>query len=100
MGELRYNPVTKKWAVISPERGTHRNSYITNDTITSMPCPFCDKDGGINKKLRSIFTINLPESSCPALIVTPNKYPVMGIEGSLNRKAYGIYDKMASIGAI
>ena len=36
MGELRYNPVTKKWAVISPERGTHRNSYITNDTITSL----------------------------------------------------------------
>lgn len=49
MGELRYNPVTKKWALISPERGTHRNSYVTKDAITSMPCPFCDKDGGINK---------------------------------------------------
>lgn len=99
MGELRYNPVTKKWALISPERGTHRNSYVTKDAITSMPCPFCDKDGGINKKLRSIFTINLPESSAPALIVTPNTYPAMGIEGSLNRHAYGIYDNMASIGA-
>ena len=55
MGELRYNPVTKKWALISPERGTHRNSYITKDTITSMPCPFCDKDGGINKKITQYF---------------------------------------------
>ncbi len=99
MGELRYNPITKKWALISQERGTHRHSYVTKDAIISMPCPFCDKDGGINKKLRSIFTINLPESSSPALIVTPNKYPAMGIEGTLNRQADGIYDNMAAVGA-
>ena len=100
MGELRYNPITKKWAVISQERGTHRNSYITKDkTADDTPCPFCDKDGGINKKLRSIFTINLPESSAPALIVTPNKYPAMGIEGMLNRQSSGMYDKMSAIGA-
>ena len=36
MGELRYNPVTKKWALISTERGTHRNSYVTKDAITSI----------------------------------------------------------------
>lgn len=99
MGELRYNPVTKKWALISQERGTHRNSYVTKDTITSMPCPFCDKNGGINKKLHSIFTINIPESSSPALIVTPNKYPAMGIEGVINRQAHGMYDNMSAIGA-
>ncbi len=86
MGELRFNPLTKTWAVISQERGTHRHSYVNKDTIMSMPCPFCDKDGGINKKLRSIFSINLPESSSPALIVTPNKYPATGIESKSSKE--------------
>ncbi len=99
MGELRYNPVTKTWAIVAPERGQHRYAYITKDKLNNIPCPFCDKDGGINTKLRSLYTINLPESSSPALIVTPNKYPSMGIEGLLERESHGLYDSMSAIGA-
>lgn len=99
MGELRYNPATKTWTIIAPERGQHRNAYITKDKVNNIPCPFCDKNGGINTKLRSLFTINMQESSSPALIVTPNKYPAMGIEGMLIREKHGFYDTVSSIGA-
>ncbi len=99
MGELRYNPVTNTWAVVAPERGQHRHTYITKDKLNNIPCPFCDKNGGINTILRSLFTINLPESSAPALIVTPNRYPAVGIEGVLNREKHGIYDSVNAIGA-
>ena len=99
MGELRFNPVTRTWAIISPERGQHRYAYVTKDKLAEVPCPFCDKNGGINTKLRSIYTINLPESSAPALIVTPNRYPAMGIEGLLVREDKGMYDSISGIGA-
>ena len=31
--------------------------------------------------------------------VVPNKFPVLGIEGELNRQGEGMYDKMNGIGA-
>lgn len=99
MAQLRFNPVTKEWVVISKERGQNRNAFITDKTQSDTPCPFCDKDGGINRKLRSMCTINLPESSAPALIVTPNRYPALTIEGQADRNGHGIYDSMTAIGA-
>lgn len=99
MAQLRFNPVTKQWVVISKERGQNRNAFITKGTHADTPCPFCDKDGGINRKLRSLYTINLPESSAPALIVTPNRYPSLGIEGGLERKKHGLYNSVSAIGA-
>lgn len=97
MAELRYDPVTAKWTVISKLRGQHRDTFINIDN--NKPCPFCDKDGGINKNLRAISQINLPDSDAPALIVTPNKYPALGIEGTLSREGHGLYDQMEGIGA-
>ncbi len=100
MGELRYNNINEKWVIISPERGGNRNSYLSKE-ISNTPetCPFCDKNGGINKKLHSLFTINFPDSSAAALIVTPNRYPALGIEGALERKGDGLHDKISTIGA-
>lgn len=99
MSELRFNPITKKWSVIASERGQKRNIFIAGKVSADTPCPFCDKDGGINKKLRRICSVNLEGSDYPAMIVTPNRYPALGIEGDINRKGFGIYDSSAAIGA-
>ena len=40
-----------------------------------------------------------PNSAGWTVRVVPNKFPALGIEGSLNRQAEGMFDKMNGIGA-
>jgi UDPglucose--hexose-1-phosphate uridylyltransferase len=100
--ELRKDPITDRWVIIATDRA-RRPSDFSRETINFQPgriCPFCP--GYETKTPPEVLAIrdgspgNQPGWS---LRVVPNKFPVLGIEGDLNRQGEGLFDKMEGIGA-
>src|SRR5262245_12903142 len=69
-------------------------------------CPFCE--GNETKTPPEILAYRPSQNGGPPpqrdsagwrLRVVPNKCPALGIEGSLNRQAEGMFDKMNGLGA-
>ena len=103
MPELRKDPITGRWVIIATERAKRHSDFVREKVEIRGAgfCPFCAgneaktppeilayrKDGGAR---------NTPGWS---LRVVPNKFPALGIEGTMNRQGEGLYDKMNGIGA-
>ncbi|HET9176991.1 MAG TPA: galactose-1-phosphate uridylyltransferase [Terriglobia bacterium] len=103
MPELRKDPITGRWVIIATERAKRPSDFVRDkvEIRGSGFCPFCY--GNESKTPPEIIayrgdgsTRNSPGWS---LRVVPNKFPALGIEGSLNRQGEGLYDKMSGIGA-
>jgi UDPglucose--hexose-1-phosphate uridylyltransferase len=102
MSELRRDPIIGRWVIISAERGRRPSEFQKRqDDNAGKPCPFCTG----NEKLTpsEILAYGQPgrHKDGPGwwIRVIPNKYPALAIEGSLNRQAEGMYDKMNGLGA-
>jgi len=102
MPELRKDPVTSRWVIISTERG-RRPSDFTHEPERPKGgfCPFCPghEDKTPPEVLAYRSNGGAPNSPGWSLRVVPNKFPALRIEGDLNRQGDGIYDKMQGIGA-
>ncbi len=102
MPELRKDPITGRWVIISTERGKRPTSFgpVARLEDASL-CPFCP--GHEEATPPEILAYRDPgtEPNQPGwrLRVMPNKYPALIVEGTMNREPHGIYDKMAGIGA-
>lgn len=102
MPELRKDPITSRWVIISTVRG---NRPIKPVVRAEKPgtgfCPFC---AGNEDKTPPEITA-LRKSGDPAsqsnwtIRVVPNKFPALQIEGDLDRRGEGLYDYMTGIGA-
>ena len=104
MSELRKDPITGTWVILSAERKKRPKYYqIVVDKDISLPenCPFCE--GNEQMTPPEIYAIrrqsSLPNQPGWELRVIPNKFPALRIEGNLNRSGEGFYDKMNGIGA-
>src|SRR5262245_13704244 len=102
MPELRKDPVTGRWVIISTERGMRPISYgrVTIEKKDSV-CPFCEGNEQHTPAEILAYRSNgsVANSKGWMLRVVPNKYPALQIEGELNREGEGMYDKMNGIGA-
>lgn len=104
MPELRKDPVTGRWVIISTERGKRPTSFIppTEKPVTpGVFCPLCP--GNEDKTPPEVYAIR-PDGSNPntpgwTLRVVSNKFPALMIEGELDKRGEGMYDKMNGIGA-
>jgi len=102
MPELRKDPIISRWVIISTERGKRPSSFTPPDKKTHDDfCPLCP--GNEDKTPPEVFA-HRPAGSRPntpgwSLRVVPNKFPALRIEGELDRRGDGIYDKMNGIGA-
>lgn len=103
MPELRKDPILDRWIIISTEREKRPTDFLLNDRTHCSGgfCPFCE--GNEDKTPPEIFAIR-KEGSSPngkdwGLRVVPNRFPVLTIEGDLDREGVGMYDKMNGIGA-
>ncbi|KPK64837.1 galactose-1-phosphate uridylyltransferase [candidate division WOR_3 bacterium SM23_42] len=104
MPELRKDPVLGRWVIISTERAKRPKDFKSTPEkkkITPKECPFCT--GNEVATPPEIFSIR-PDSSKPntpgwTLRVIPNKFPALRIEGEIDRRGEGIYDRMNGIGA-
>ncbi len=102
MPELRKDPVVGRWVIISTERG-HKPTDFT-DRVEAKQVPFCPFCPGQEDKTPPELLAYRPGGSAPntpgwTLRVVPNKFPALQIEGSLNRRGEGVYDKMNGVGA-
>jgi UDPglucose--hexose-1-phosphate uridylyltransferase len=103
MPELRKDPITDSWVIISTDRA-RRPSDFTREITPTQPsgrfCPFCP--GNESKTPPEVLAYRHgsgPNQPGWSLRVVPNKFPVLGIEGELEREGEGLFDKMQGIGA-
>ncbi len=104
MSRLRKDPIVGRWIIISTERPKKPEDYAFEepvDDVTPAECPFC---GGNEAKTPPEIASFRTEKSAPNtegwwVRVIPSKFPVLHIEGTLEREGSGIYDWMNGIGA-
>ena len=102
MPELRRDPITHRWSIIATERALRPKDY----ELSAM-CPNGQFDpfsaGNEHLTPPEIFAIRpegSPANSSDWLVrVIPNKYPALRIEGDLEKRPHGLYDRMNGIGA-
>ena len=104
MGELRKDPVTGRWVIISTTRGKRPASFMTEDRpkTKTATCPMCY--GNEHMTPPEIFAIRPedhkePNSSGWQVRVIPNKFPALGIDEELKKQGIGMYDIMTDFGA-
>ncbi len=103
MPELRKDPITGRWVIISSERGKRPADFQDQrGTKRGGFCPFC---GGNERTTPNEVLAYRPASAATPnspgwrLRAVPNKFPALQIEGNLNKQGEGIFDKMNGIGA-
>jgi len=101
--ELRKDPITGRWVIIATERAKRPSDFVRDKVQIHGAgfCPFCY--GNEAKTPPEIIAYrsdgSLRNSPGWSLRVVANKFPALGIEGSLNRQGEGLFDKMSGIGA-
>jgi UDPglucose--hexose-1-phosphate uridylyltransferase len=102
MPELRKDPVIGRWVIISTERGKRPTDFTVGQSQRRPSfCPFCP--GNEDKTPPGILAFhgsNPPHAHSEWQVrVVPNKFPALQIEGDMDRRGEGLYDKMNGIGA-
>ncbi len=96
MSELRRDPILRRWVIIAPERAGDRPLRRGETPYDDRePCPFCPG----REDLNPIEIARVPDGSGWVVRVTPDKAPLLRIEGDLGRRAAGMFDVMNAIGA-
>ena len=102
MPELRKDPVVGRWVIISTERSRRPTNFApVRPERSSGYCPFCP--GNEDKTPAEVYARRpaggAPNTSGWQVRVVPNKFPALQIEGALERRGEGLYDKMNGVGA-
>jgi galactose-1-phosphate uridylyltransferase len=103
MSELRKDPVTGRWVIISTER-RKRPTDFRPESVHIAPdpcCPFCEGHEEMTPPELLAVRHNDSRPNMPGwnLRVVPNQFPVLRVEGTLDRQGEGIFDKMNGVGA-
>jgi UDPglucose--hexose-1-phosphate uridylyltransferase len=103
MSELRKDPVTGRWVIISTERRKRpADFHLESVHVTPNPgCPFCEGHESMTPHELLARRQNRGGADTPgwSLRVVPNQFPVLRVEGTLDRQGEGLFDKMNGIGA-
>ena len=103
MPELRKDPVTGRWAIISTDRQKRPNDFRFERTaiIGRELCPFCPGREAMTppEVLSYRHDGGAPNTPGWELRVVPNKFPALQVEGTLDREGDGMFDRMNGIGA-
>ncbi|MDH5526810.1 MAG: galactose-1-phosphate uridylyltransferase [Nitrospirota bacterium] len=97
MPEFRQDPVTSRWVIIASERGRRPTDFETPPPRSENAfCPLCP--GNEHTTPPEILRVKTDDGGWD-LRVIPNKFPVLGVEGDLDRMGDGMYDRMNGLGA-
>jgi len=102
MSQLRKDPILGRWVIIAEERARRPTDFTPLPEIPSKgACPFCE--GNEHMTPKEIIAYRNPGSSPNSpgwkIRVVSNKYPALRVEGDLDKRGDGIYDRMNGIGA-
>lgn len=96
VSELRRDPILRRWVIIAPERnadlGTRPGALPVPE---ADPCPFCPG----NEHLNPVEIARVEHGGAWQIRVTPDRHPLLRIEGDLGRRAQGMFDRMNAVGA-
>jgi UDPglucose--hexose-1-phosphate uridylyltransferase len=100
--ELRKDPITGRWVIIATDRAKRPSDFLRQapQPASTAFCPF--DYGNEHKTPPEVLAYRSSggrDQQGWRVRVVPNKFPVLGIEGDLNRQGEGMYDKMNGIGA-
>jgi UDPglucose--hexose-1-phosphate uridylyltransferase len=104
MPELRKDPVVDRWVIFASGRTLRPSDFGSAAPVENRgrpPCPFCY---GNEEHTPPELLAYRDRGSAPNGIgwrtrVVPNKFPALRVEGGLERRGEGIYDRMNGIGA-
>ena len=102
MPELRKDPVVGRWVIISTERSRRPTNFTPVEMENNATgCPFCpgNEDNTPPEVLAFRDADGRPNGPGWSVRVVPNKFPALQIEGTLDRRGEGLYDKMNGVGA-
>jgi UDPglucose--hexose-1-phosphate uridylyltransferase len=103
MPELRRDPVTGRWVIISTERRRRPDDFqVARPTaVRSDSCPFCPGHEELTPPEVLAYRHNGDAPNGPGwqVRVVPNKFPALKVEGGLDREGEGLFDRMNGIGA-
>ena len=102
MPELRKDPIVGRWVIISTDRSKRPTDFVRESVkLKGGFCPFCPGNEGKTPSEVLAYRPNGAGRDAQGwtVRVVPNKFPALQIEGSLNRSADGMFDKMNGIGA-
>ncbi len=102
MSELRKDPVSGRWVIISVERGKRPTDFGMR--IPHKKGGFCAFCSGNEYTTPSEIIAIRPDGSGPntpgwSVRVVPNKFPALHIESELHKIGEGVYFKMDGVGA-
>lgn len=103
MPELRKDPITGRWVIISSERSKRPIDFHEQRTKKRAGfCPFCA--GNEHTTPREVLAYRSDGAAGPngpgwRIRAVPNKFPALQVEGDLNKQGEGMFDKMNGIGA-
>ena len=103
MPDLRKDLITGRWVIIASDRAKRPNDFVREPVEVRglRICPFCP---GNETKTPPETLAYRPADSGPnqpgwSLRVVPNKFPALRVEGELDPRAEGLYDRMNGVGA-
>jgi UDPglucose--hexose-1-phosphate uridylyltransferase len=103
MPELRKDPVTGRWVIISTERRKRPSDFRLEHAtpVGDGYCPFCNGHEALTPPEVLAYRQNGSAPNAPGwqLRVVPNKFPALQVEGNLDREGEGLFDRMNGIGA-
>src|SRR5438045_261608 len=101
--ELRKDPITGRWVIVATGRAK-RPSDFSREPVKPFGngfCPFCL--GAEQKTPPEVLAFRSNGGGADqqgwSLRVVPNKFPVLEIEGELEREGEGMFDRMNGVGA-
>jgi UDPglucose--hexose-1-phosphate uridylyltransferase len=101
--ELRKDPVTGRWVIISTERRKRPNDFRFErpSIIGREQCPFCPGQEALTPPEVLAYRQNGGGANSRDWVVrvVPNKFPALQVEGGLDREGDGMFDRMNGIGA-
>jgi UDPglucose--hexose-1-phosphate uridylyltransferase len=103
MPELRKDPIVGRWVIIAHERAKRPHDFKgeMQKHVEGGLCPFCEGNEDKTPPEIIAYRDRGTRANGPGwrIRVVPNKFPALQIEGNLNKRGDGIYDKMAGVGA-
>ena len=102
MPELRKDPVTGRWVIITTDRSRRPADFLRVPVVVQggRICPFCPgHEQKTPPELLAYRSNTEPNSPGWRLRCVPNKFPALRVEGELDRQGEGLYDKMNGVGA-
>src|SRR6202158_6167897 len=102
MPELRKDPIVGRWVIIATDRAKRPVApKIDPPPAPGSFCPFCEgSEADTPHEILAYRDRNTRSNERGWRVrVVPNKFPALQIEGDLQKRGEGIYDRMNGIGA-